>query len=74
MLKFVTLLIATTTYSGDDAAIVFAPYDGPHECGLAIPAISAALDAFPDLVVRCVQTPILSASPFPKHRPKGLTQ
>lgn len=72
MLKFVTLLIATTTFDGQDTAITFAPYDGPHECGLAIPAVSAALNAFPDLVVRCVQTPILSASPFPKHRPEGL--
>ena len=72
MLKFVTILIATTTFDGQDTAITFAPYDGPHECGLAIPAVSAALNAFPDLVVRCVQTPIISQSPRPKHRPEGL--
>lgn len=72
MLKFVTILIATTTFDGRDTAITFAPYDGPHECGLAIPAVSAALNTFPDLVVRCVQTPILSASPFPKHKPENL--
>jgi hypothetical protein len=72
MLKFVTILIATTTFDGQDTAITFAPYVGPHECGLAIPAVSAAFNAFPDLVVRCVPTPIISQSPFPKRRPEHL--
>ena len=41
-------------------------------CIAAIPAMDPILAAYPDAMVQCIRTTVVTASPFPKHRPEEL--
>lgn len=72
-MDFWTIMVITfgTTVLDADASMI--PYPSAQACGDAIiPVYDTLHDAFPDLMIQCVETSTLSASLRPMPRPEEL--
>lgn len=75
MLKFVTILTITLFSEGGKDYGVQVPFPDEMSCGAAIPsAFDAFDDQFPDVMVQCLRTGIISQSPRPKPKPDFLKE
>lgn len=72
-MKMITLLIISAYFDGADQTFAVLPMPDRAACEAAVPAIADNLiRSFPDVAVACVDTGIISASPYPKARPANL--
>lgn len=64
------ITLGTTVFDADTSLI---PYPSAQSCGDAImPVYDTLADAFPDLVIQCVETVHLSSTLRPMPRPEEL--
>ena len=71
MVKFVTILTIVLVSEGGHDYGVQVPFPDEMTCGQAIPAAFDAFHAqFPDVMVQCRRTSVLSQSPFPARKPR----
>lgn len=72
-MEFWTVMVITYGIRVLDAEVSLIPYPSAHACGDAIlPVYDTLHDAFPDLMIQCVETTELSSSIRPMPRPEAL--
>ncbi len=67
-----TILVVTLLITPEHRYGFQVPFESEAACIAAIPAMDPILAAYPDAMVQCIRTTVVTASPFPKHRPEEL--
>lgn len=72
-MEFWTVMVITYGIRVLDAEVSLVAYPSAQACGEAIlPVYTSLQDAFPDLMIQCIETTELSSSIRPVPRPEGL--